>query len=370
MTGSKDFFTQQHSERKPQDLKENGRILSFDYLRILACFGVVMLHASARLWYYLPTDSADWFFCNCLNITTRISVPLFVMISGALFLDPARSISLKDLWSKSILRLFLLYLLWMTLYALAAYLSTPAEEQSVKFLVKSILTGRYHLWFLPMLIGLYALIPLLRTWLGAASKKEEEYFLLLFFLFQIGLTSLKCFLKTQELLSFLDGFQWTMLCNYLGYFILGHYLTHQYDNPKLTRLLFIGLPFFYLGNVLVSTFLTYRSGEGESIFYDSFGILTALGTCAVFLFFIRRGQHGTGHAPHPIWETIITEISKSTLGIYLMHLFLMETPFPTYVLNSFPTVPAILFVTVYTFVLSLILSTVLRKIPVVGKYIC
>ena len=135
-------------------MNSTKRVLAFDYLRILACFGVILLHASAKFLYILPVTSGKWLIANAVNIATRISVPLFVMISGALFLDPSKKLSTKELWLKHIIRMAIIYLIWMTAYALSHFIQISPSERNIKDLLKSILSGRYHLWFLPMLMGI------------------------------------------------------------------------------------------------------------------------------------------------------------------------------------------------------------------------
>jgi len=348
-------------------MNSTKRIYAFDYLRILACFGVILLHASAKFWYILPVTSDEWLIANAVNITTRISVPLFVMISGALFLDPSKKLSTKELWLKHILRMALIYLIWMTAYALPHFIQTSPAERSIKDLLKSILSGRYHLWFLPMLMGLYALIPILRTWISHAGKKEIEYFLLLFFLFQIMRTSLKSFLKTPELISFLDRFEWQMICGYIGYFILGYYLFHIGLSVQWIRFFLCGLPFFYLGNVVISSIQARILEQTQAMFTDSFGVLTFFTTIGVYILFTKKRS---AKAPVPFFRKLILCISQSTFGIYLMHLMIMESPFINPVFEVSPMILAIVTVSVLTFLISLVISALLKKIPWIGHYIC
>lgn len=346
---------------------KSERNLSFDVLRIIACFGVILLHASARLWYYLPISSGGWFAANCANVFTRISVPLFVMISGALFLDPKRSVDVHRLWKKQILRIGVIYMLWMCAYALLAFIQYPASEQTVSKLLKGILIGRYHLWFLPMIMGLYALVPVLRSWLSHAEKKNVLYFLVLFFIFQILRVSFKSFFVTTELLSFLDNFEWQAICGYPGYFLLGYYLFHLGISKKYNRILVYGLPFFYLGNIIVSTLQTYARGQAQSSFTDSFGLFTFLTAVGVFQLFVQRKLFSKASR---IFQSMLQIMSKSTLGIYLMHLMVMESPWISPLFDLRPALLAILLVSLITFLISLVLSTLLRSIPLLGKYLC
>lgn len=60
-----------------------------DILRIFACLMVVLLHVAAT--YMNPFDSVcfnmtDWQIASVFDSTTRWTVPVFVMISGAFML--------------------------------------------------------------------------------------------------------------------------------------------------------------------------------------------------------------------------------------------------------------------------------------------
>ena len=78
---------------------ENGRMLHYDLLRILACFSVVMLHSAAQFWYTIPVTEPEWVIANSYDAVSRFGVPIFVMISGVLFLNNDREINLKRLYT-------------------------------------------------------------------------------------------------------------------------------------------------------------------------------------------------------------------------------------------------------------------------------
>lgn len=62
------------------------RVIYFDVLRVLATFAVIVLHLSAQHWADTDVFSNAWLAFNLYGGIVRWSVPIFVMISGALFL--------------------------------------------------------------------------------------------------------------------------------------------------------------------------------------------------------------------------------------------------------------------------------------------
>ena len=82
--------------------RSSRRIYYLDVLRVVACMAVVMIHASAP---YLGKDigSFNFWVGNVLDSLSRVAVPLFVMISGALMLDEKYVYTAEKLKKKPLL---------------------------------------------------------------------------------------------------------------------------------------------------------------------------------------------------------------------------------------------------------------------------
>lgn len=91
------------------------RIIQFEVLRVIVAFGVVMLHTSAQR-FNESFLSAEWDARNLYDSLVRWSVPIFVMICGALFLDSKKKINVKKLYTKNIAHLFFILVLWSIIY--------------------------------------------------------------------------------------------------------------------------------------------------------------------------------------------------------------------------------------------------------------
>ena len=85
------------------DKTVSARNISLDLLRIVATAAVVLLHTAKRVWYNVPVSSTDWYISNIYLSAVRWAVPVFVMISGTLFL--LRDVSIKKLYRNNILRM-------------------------------------------------------------------------------------------------------------------------------------------------------------------------------------------------------------------------------------------------------------------------
>ena len=105
------------------------------------------------------------------SAVTWHAVPVFVMISGSLFLS--REITIKELYRKYIFRIAAAFVFWSAVYAVRSYL----KEGSLFSAWDLFVAGNYHLWFLPMIIGLYMIVPFMKV--IAESEVLTKYFLAL-----------------------------------------------------------------------------------------------------------------------------------------------------------------------------------------------
>lgn len=345
-----------------------NRMIHYDLLRIFAAFSVVMLHGAAQFWYTLDVNSTEWVIANSYDALFRFGVPVFVMISGALFLDRGYQLDVKRLYTHNILRLVVLYVVWSCLYGLYDCVALGVNDLDIKYTLREMLYGRYHLWFIPMITGIYVLLPVLKSWLEHAEQKNMEYFLMIFFVLQIGGETLRALTVTDELHVLLDLTKVEMACGYIGYFVWGYYLAHIGVAEKVRKLFYaLALP-ASLCNVLLGNYLAAKAGRAEGAIYDSFGIFTFIVSTALFLF----AAHSASRFPFGERSSrLIGEISAATFGIYVMHVGLMEIS-KSYGIHSMllPNIVGIPIYVIACFAVCALLAAVLRRIPIIGKYIC
>lgn len=158
-----------------------NRIIYLDVLRILATFAVIAIHVCSQNWSKVQPSSYEWNIFNFYSGLSRWAVPIFVMISGALFLDNRRTINIKKLYTKNILRIITAFIFWSMFYAIITNDFWGKDRGNIKLFVKSFIEGHYHLWFLHMILGLYIATPILRK--IAADLKTTEYFLIISMIF-------------------------------------------------------------------------------------------------------------------------------------------------------------------------------------------
>lgn len=354
----------------------NKRIIWIELLRIIACFSVVLLHISATHLTDISPFTFQWKSFLLYNGLTRFAVPTFIMISGLLYLDTSKKISLKKLYKKYILKLSVIYIFWTILYTVLDLLVfNLLENQHSTLIFKDILkysiqNPKYHLWYIPTLISLLIVTPILKELVDSKnSKKISEYIILLFFIFKVlKLTILQFnFQHIEFVKAIVNLVNPEMVCNWIGFFILGHYL-YKY-NIKHAYLKYI----YLLGiiSIIVGIYLCYyfsiTSGKMNFSYYTNFSIFSTLFTISIFVFFKNKLSNIKLNSKNIY---IVSIISNCTLGIYLMHPLIRDVlshfNIDTLKGNAFIITP---FLALITFIISFICTYFLRKIPFLSKWI-
>ena len=99
----------------------------------------MVLHVAAREWHDTDIRTAEWAAMNFYDSIVRWAVPVFTMISGALFLS--KDIPVRKIYSKYIFRIFTAFLFWSLLYAVHGYI----KDRDIMKAAGHFLKGHYHL---------------------------------------------------------------------------------------------------------------------------------------------------------------------------------------------------------------------------------
>lgn len=337
-----------------------NRVYYLDMLKIIACFAVVMIHTTAENWY-TQEITTHWLINNAYNAMSKWAVPLFVMVSGALFLS--KDIPLKKLFTKYILKMLILLFVWGMLYWCFA-----AKSISIEVLIdslKKILSGKVysHLWYLFMLIGLYLITPIIRGFVKNADRTVLFYSIFLLFAIQVILPYFTS--DIASLSTFIKAFKISPLSEYLLYYLAGYYIS-SFEIKKWKRIVLYSVAFSVMtAMVIISNVVSLRQGSAYSICgYFSIGVsLTAF---AMFLFF----KHAEDFIGRTKVKNVVSFIAPLTFGIYLLHFSVIKvfTQFGIHsnMINPIIGAPVSAFL---VFIVSGIIVFLFLKIPVVKKLV-
>ena len=349
---------------------EKKHIAYLEVLRLVACILVVGVHVSAFNLEQVPVESLNFKVMNGLDCLSILGVPLFVMISGALFLAPSYEITVKKFYTRKIPRIVFLYFFWLLFYNVVNFLEngtvwnfTNVKKQIV---LESLLgKGMYHMWYLPMLAVLYLLTPFLKSF--AADRKKCLLFCALGFAYSILLpTALKFEFPYRTIVeSLYNQFDCSFFGGYVTYYVLGHVL-HEYV-PKLSAQKKAALG---LGGVIamgieiaVCNAWSVKTGVMSTVLNTPFSVTAFIGAAAIFLL-LRDGVSGRKQ------EELSGKLAGLTLGIYLIHpLFLRIYGWLGGTTLFAPAAIAVPLIIVLITLVSGAAVYVLSKIPVVKKIV-
>ncbi len=298
------------------------RNTSMDILRCLSAFLIVMLHTSASHWNLIDVNSSDFAAMTMYNGMTRGAVPVFLMLSGMFLLK--KEINATSL-SKRILKLLGCFYFWSFFYAfqgLAMDLlrtGTFTKEDLHKSWQR-FLFGHYHQWFLLMLIGLYLITPLLKK--ICEDRKLTTYLLLLWFGFSILVPILSKDSYPRQILAYL---QFNFPTGFLGYFVLGHYLAESKPSLKMRITLYVLGTIGTIYTICATISYCRKNSVFDTTFYNSMSWNACFMAVALFVFFYTMQKKCNLHMVHDAFCTkIITDLSKASLTIYMIHPFFIE----------------------------------------------
>ena len=344
------------------------RRFDLDCLRIFACFMVIIVHASTQWWYVEDPGSIQWKIYNLYNSAVRSSVPVFVMLSGELFLNKSE-LSIKRLFRKNIWKLLVVYCLWALFYGVDSLgLKEALKPENFFTLFQQIAYPKFHLWYLPTLIGIYIMIPIF--WVAAKQKKNIylEYACGMFFVFAIMRTTVLNVFESHETIKTILNVIPYELCGLSGYFITGYMLAEkkEYLVKIKTRYLLSLLAIIVIVTAKVEEYRAVSFGDLRGAYYANNVLPTFLEAAIIFVLFLKIPSDVADSKT----KCIISRISEYTLFIYLIHVFILEHlnswfGISTASFNALISVPA---VSVLVFGISLVLAFLFEKIPIVGKW--
>ena len=295
------------------------RIVYLDVLRVLACMMVVLMHSPH------PCAGVPGYVQVPLVLLTTAGVPIFFIVSGALILPSTRGVFsfLKHRLQKVVPPL----IIWSLFYVFLQWLS---GEYDLVSLAKSICgipfsyQGTPELWFMYVLLSLYVITPILSPFLESSTKQEIELYLFLW-----GVTLSLPFIKPY--LNIDDG-TWGFFHYFMGFggfYFLGYYL-HRYSvSANIFQIsLMICLPLLVFS---VYKLMGWIDGLSDWHFYNNICIASYATGLFLFIRYIFKANIGintykseVNTKRHYFSSKVLTELSNSTFGVYLAHIFVMR----------------------------------------------
>lgn len=198
------------------------------WLRVIAIVAVVSIHTTGMT----MSDgglrgSAVWWTAAIVNVGATWAVPVFVMISGALLLGPAREgEDAVGFYRRRLARIAVPLLFWHAFYIgfkmwVKDYRPTLDKVVGDLLLAKTY-TALYFFW---LILGLYLLVPVLRVFLAHASARDRYLVTGIALAFGLGVQITNAYINVRQLgAPALRLTAPTYFLPYIGYFMLGYVL--------------------------------------------------------------------------------------------------------------------------------------------------
>ena len=276
-------------------------------LRVFATIFVILIHTSGGALFHFKDMPQSWWAANIIAGFGRFTVPVFVMISGALLLG--KEMEFFGFIQKRFLRVWVPFTLWVIVYVLYHNFFETKPYSFQTALIQYFTGGNYlygHLWFVYMILGLYLVTPFLNNWLLKA--KDSQIYILLGFCFIMSCV-IHLIKRPLNIHIYRDLQNFV---GYIGYFVAGYVLKNKQFNINKLWYVFV----FIIGYLLMifgSYYLVKTTGKLDMFFYDYFSPSTFLMSISIFLIFKNIFNY-------EFLPKIMNPLDKFSFGIYLCHL--------------------------------------------------
>ena len=360
-----------------------NRVVFLDWLRVIACFMVMVIHSSEP--FYLGGEAPnvtsiankwDAIWISIVESVCRVCVPLFVMASSYLLFPLKKPTG--EFFRRRLARILVPFIVWACAYVW--WFGDSWGKACFNFP-----DAGGHLWFVPMLLGLYLLMPLLSPWAEKVTERELRGWLILW----LVTTTFPYLRRVWTALYGDPSFgavpylygecPWNMfgmfhyVSGFIGYMLLGFWFRRFAPDFSWRRTLAVAVPLWLVGAAIMGGGFYFRIPEFPcakpyafavdlemSIEYCSTGVAVAV--IAAFMLIRKITADGA------FYRWIVRPLSEASYGTYLLHMFALLVVFD--VVRQHCNTPATIFVTaVASYAIASTAGVLIRRIPFVGKLI-
>jgi len=350
--------------------QERSRSIQYiNRLRILSIYAVVTAHVTIWLTMASAPFTFNWWLGCGVFYACFCSIPVFVMISGALLLDSSRAESLGEFYRKRLYRVGVPLVAWTIVY-LGVRRFVDHEPLTAGRVFGLMITAEpyYHLWFLYMILGLYLVTPPLRIFVRHATRSERLFVIVLV------LVLASAYFQADALLWENQRSIFTLFIPYIAFYLCGYELSRidpRRVPPARYIVLAVVICVAYLA-VFVQPFIARQGGvgPGRRFVFDFFS--PPIIFLSIAIFWVARRYDVTAGPAAGICKTAVEWIASTTLGIYALHplvlIWIQHALRGRAGDGSF--LAGVLLVPPITFAVCYLITSVLMNIPVLRRTVC
>ena len=231
-------------------MEKKERIVWIDLLRVIGVIGVILIHVvSNTINTFGNLSNNSHTFYVFIHYFCSFAVPLFVMISGMMFLGK-KDLTYEKMFRKYILKIVLIILVIGTLMILMEeiFINKNISLSLFKKVFMRLIEGDIwaHMWYLYLILGLYLLTPVFTLITNNIKEKEYKTFLVILFIISILIPSL------NKMFDIKIAFNMISVSGYIFYYFYGYYIYH-FDIDKKYKM------FNYIACILAFAYTIYRA---------------------------------------------------------------------------------------------------------------
>ena len=308
----------------------------------------------------------NWWLGCWLFYLGHFSIPVFVMVSGALLLDDSRRESAGQFYRRRMVRVGVPLVVWTVVYLFIRRF-VDGEPLSAGSVVRLIVTGDpyYHLWFLYMIFGLYLITPALRTFVRCATPGQR------WFVIVLGLVLANAYFQTDVLLWDNQGSIFTMFIPFIAFYLCGYEI--RLIDPKAVPSRYLALAVVLSAlyfTAFSGVFMERAGGVGVRYLFDFFSLPMVLLSIGVFW---AAYLWDIEHKPlQGVRRTAMEWVSSTVLGIYVLHPLVLEGLRRVLSDESGQDrfIEGVIFIPMITFIACYLITSLLMNIPVLKRTVC
>ncbi|MDO5539783.1 MAG: acyltransferase [Eubacteriales bacterium] len=299
-----------------------GRILYYDILNICACFCVVALHCNGIVHSY--SEGSAWKQALVVEVACYWAVPVFLMLSGATLIEYRCKYDTKTYIRKRIDRAVFPWLVWSGIslvWKTAVSHQISMESWSLANLISMLLNSKIETkyWFFPSLFAVYMGIPFLAPFAQDKKNKKLLWYMALLAFITYSVMPVLC--KAMGI-SWPSALGFPMASGVFLFPVLGYLLATNEISSGVRHASYVLAAASMLLRYFVTLVLSVQDGSTNKTLFGYIQFHSVFLACAVFLFFKHRDWESLLRKVK-ISERAIARISSCSLGIYLIHAFVM-----------------------------------------------
>lgn len=335
------------------------RNINLDFLTIIASFLVVFLHQTAQI-------SETNIYIYIYRLIAECAVPLFVMKSGALLLSEKGNVDYRYI-GRAALRIVAIIVLWGLFYhsisnMLIDGVSWLAVKKAAISVIAAETTFNYQFWYLYMLLGLYAVTPIMRQFLHHAERADYIGFFLISFVVGFAIPFLCRLLNIDLQVVWVERW-FPFFSTYLLYYSLGYYCS-AHPASKQSRLI---LAFLVIFGGIITVLGCNGNFFGPSEAWITYDSPFTLAYATLLFSFIMKCQF----EENVLFARKVVSLAACSLGVFILHpmVIVAMRKLIHIGVSSFCPAISIPILTIVVYVICATAAWLIKKLPMLKYFI-